>query len=130
MMSVEAGRDKDGHFPAESYIASLKASGKLDEEDRYYDLWARIEVLVTIGQLEQPREFRELDKASGLYEIKTSEDRVGCYRRPAVLGAHSKSLRLTHGWDKATNKTVEGKLPSRLINYGNRLISEDMSYGD
>lgn len=118
----------DGTCRAQHDLEVLQFSDKKAERDRYYDLEARFEALAHHGALEQPRKFRSLRTPEGLWEIKTSTDRVGCYKADH-LEVSDNTIRLTHRWEKDTNKTDQGKTPHKQKNFGDKIIREDRHYG-
>lgn len=129
IVAVEAARQQDGTHEVLINFEALEGSEKEADRERYYDIVARLEQFATQGRLEQPRKFRPLHTREGLWEIKTAEDRVGCYVREADQ-RHSLALRLTHQWPKSANKTADGKTPNKQKNFGDRIIREDRSFGN
>lgn len=129
LVLIEGAFQADGTCVVHEALLDLQLSSNDEEQDRFYDLEARFVALSLHGSLEQPKHFRPLHTIEGLWEIKTSTDRVGCYRASHIeVSEHT--LRLTHLWKKDLNKTSSGKTPRRQLNFGDKIIREDREYAD
>jgi hypothetical protein len=119
----------NGHAEAEAYeyIETLRNSSKRADRMRAFDLIQRLDTYAEVGQLEVPRELRRLDER--FLEIKTACDRVPFFH----LGSPHftvKTARLTHGFEKAKNKTPQGKLPEKQKRHMRWIYDNDLARGD
>lgn len=109
VLSVEAAIDPNGDSPVVAPLESLRNSRKKVHNQRYYDLMERFAQLSAYGKLEVPRQMNQIGR-DGLWEVKTSEDRVPFYFAEAKI-THHRAARLTHFFEKRLGKTAQGQIP-------------------
>jgi hypothetical protein len=117
-MTIEAARTRDGDEPAESFIAKLFKSRRKIRE--VADLVALFEEWARLGRLDIPMQQRELD--GDLWEVKTAAVRLPYYE---FTDMHGRTARLTHGFEKDTGRTAEGRTPRKHIVRGLWIMRED-----
>lgn len=120
-LAIEAARTQTGEEPAEEYLAGL-ITARSKRKRRYaadaallFEEWARL------GRLEIPMQQRHLE--GDLWEVKTYALRFPYYE--LFDASHGRLARLTHGFEKDTGKTAEGRTPRKHITKGLWMIEED-----
>lgn len=127
VFQVECAFNQDGEFLALQYLQSIFESASPQIKERFFDIEERIKQLMVYGKLEIPNQYRQL--SGRLFEIKTSEDRIGVYEPNGPQNrTHVRAIRMTHGFLKSKNKTPEGKTPLRQIRLGLAIIGIDEKY--
>ena len=121
---VEAAVDPDGASVIVQQLRQLSQSPRRAVQQRWEDLNERFVQLAIYGELEIPREMRNIEDE--LWEIKTSEDRVLFYER--VASGHPRSVRLAYLFGKTKGKTPQGKMPAKHIRKGLWIVRGDAAH--
>lgn len=120
-MTIEAARTTMGDEPIEEFLTGLITSRSKRKRRYAADVALLFEEWAQLGRLEIPMQQRRLQ--GDLWEVKTPAVRMPYYEFPDA--EHGQIARLTHGFEKDTGKTAEGKTPRKHINKGLWMIQED-----
>lgn len=123
-MTIEAARTQAGEEPVEEFLANLYQSRSKRKRRYASDIAILFEEWARLGRLEIPMQQRQLQ--GDLWEVKTSAVRLPYYE--FLDAGHGPTARLTHGFEKDTGKTAEGKTPRRHITKGLWMIEEDRKW--
>ena len=124
-LRVEGAWNNERHAPVLSQLEELRLSRRRGDATRYEDLMDSFERLAIYGVLEPTIQWRQLE--GELWEIKTAEDRVPAYVRPADR-THVKAVRLSHLFQKKFGKTAEGRTPRKHITKGLWMMGKDREH--